>query len=295
MADLAQVYVDNTLEGTVRFYRNNNSLGTNLMTNISNGTYHSLQMDIRKRLPRNVFFQGNYVWSKILSDSSADVQSRFEAFHDFANGALERSRTVFDLRHAAKANFAYQLPFRGGRYRRFTEGWGVSGDTIWQSGNPLSILSARGTINRGGRAAQNGADTALNMDQLDQLLGVRMTAQGPMYIAASALGPDGRAVVSDGQTPFNGQVFFHPQAGTIGGLQRRMFSGPATLDFNASVQKVTRVTERHSLEIRVEAFNVMNHPTWYLEDQNIESTNFMKITQNFNGRRLLQFGVYYRF
>jgi len=295
VADLAQVYVDNTLEGTVRFYRNNNSLGTNLMTNISNGTYHSLQMDIRKRLPRNVFFQGNYVWSKILSDSSADVQSRFEAFHDFANGALERSRTVFDLRHAAKANFAYQLPFRGGRYRRFTEGWGVSGDTIWQSGNPLSILSARGTINRGGRAAQNGADTALNMDQLDQLLGVRMTAQGPMYIAASALGPDGRAVVSDGQTPFNGQVFFHPQAGTIGGLQRRMFSGPATLDFNASVQKVTRVTERHSLEIRVEAFNVMKHPTWYLEDQNIESTNFMKITQNFNGRRLLQFGVYYRF
>ena len=122
-----------------------------------------------------------------------------------------------------------------------------------------------------------------------------MTPSGPMYIAASALGPDGRAVVSDGQTPFAGQAFFHPQAGTIGSLQRRMFSGPATFDLKASVQKITRVTERHSLEIRVEAFNVMNHPTWYLEDQNIESTNFMKIAQNFNGRRLLQFGVYYRF
>jgi len=242
-----------------------------------------------------VFFQGNYVWSKVLSDSSGDVQTRFEPFHDQENAALERSRTIFDLRHAAKANFAYTLPFHSGRYRRLTEGWGVSGDTTWQSGNPLSILSARGTVNRGTRAAQNGANTTQTMDQLDELLGVRLTPQGPMYIAASAVGADGRAVAADGLAPFSGQVFFHPQAGTIGGLQRRMFSGPATVDFNASIQKITRLTERHSLEIRVEAFNVLNHPTWYLEDQNIDSTNFMKITQNFNGRRLLQFGVYYRF
>ncbi len=293
--DLAQLYVDNALEGDVRFYRNNNSLGTNLMTNYSNGTYHSLQADVRKRLPRNVFFQGNYTWSKVLSDSSGDVQSRFEAFHDFANAALERSRTVFDLRHSLKANFAYQIPFRTERFRRLLQGWGVSGNTTWQSGNPLSILSARGTLNRGGRSAQNGANTALNMDQLDSLIGVRMTPSGPMYIAASALGPDGRAVVSDGQAPFSGQVFSHPQAGTIGGLQRRMFSGPSIFDFNASVQKVTRITERQSLELRVEAFNVLNHPTWYLEDQNIESTNFMKIATTFSGRRLLQFGLYYRF
>jgi len=293
-ADLAQLYVDNSLEGTVRFYRNNNSLGTNMMTNYSNGTYHSLQADVRKRLPKSVFFQGNYVWSKVLSDSSGDVQTRFEAFHDMANAGLERSRTVFDLRHALKGNFAYTLPLHS-RYRRLTEGWGLSADSIWQSGNPLSILSARGTVNRSARAAQNGANTTQTMDQLDALLGVRMTPQGPVYIAASALGPDGRAVVSDGQTPFAGQVFFHPQAGTIGGLQRRMFSGPSTVDFNASVQKKTTIVEGHTLEIRVEAFNLLNHPTWYLEDQNIESTNFMKIGQTFTGRRLLQFGVYYRF
>jgi hypothetical protein len=59
-------------------------------------------------------------------------------------------------------------------------------------------------------------------------------------------------------------VFFHPQAGTIGGLQRRMFSGPATVDFNASIQKITRLTERHSLEIRVEAFNVLNRANYQL-------------------------------
>ncbi|MBI2686706.1 MAG: TonB-dependent receptor [Acidobacteria bacterium] len=295
VADLAQLYVDNALEGDVRFYRNNNSLGTNLMTNYSNGTYHSLQADIRKRLPKNVFFQGNYTWSKVLSDSSGDVQTRFEAFQDAANAKVERARTVFDLRHALKANFAYTPPFRSGRFRRLTEGWGLSGDTTWQSGNPLSILSARATLNRAARSAQNTANTTLNMDQLDSLIGVRMTPQGPMYIAAPALGPDGRAVVSDGQTPFAGQVFFHPVPGTIGGLQRRMFSGPATFDLNGSVQKTTRIREGHSLEIRVEAFNVLNHPAWYLEDQNIESTNFMKIAQTFTGRRLLQFGVYYRF
>jgi len=295
VGDLAQTYVDANLMGGVQFYRNQNSLGTNMVTNYSNATYHSLQADIRKRLPKNVFFQGNYTWSKVLSDSSGDVQTRFEPFHDNENGALDRSRAVFDLRHGLKANFAYTLPFQSSRFKRLVEGWGLSGNTTWQSGNPISILSARATLNRGARSAQNGANTTLDMAGLDELLGVRMTPSGPVYIAASALGPDGRAVVSDGQAPFAGQVFFHPQAGTIGGLQRRMFSGPSIFDLNASAQKVTQIKEGHSLEIRVEAFNVLNHPTWYMEDQNIESTNFMKIGTAFTGRRLLQFGVYYRF
>jgi hypothetical protein len=54
----------------------------------------------------------------------------------------------------------------------------------------------------------------------------RMTGIGPYFVAASAIGPDGRAVAPDGSAPFQGQVFFHPGPGTVGALQRRMFSGP---------------------------------------------------------------------
>lgn len=299
--DLAQLYVDNNFQQDVRFYRNPNALGTNMMTNYSNGTYHGLQMDVRRRLPKNVFFQGNYVWSKVLSDSSGDIQTRFEPFLDMNNAAIERSRAVFDLRHSFKANFAYTLPFGkghrfgSGRINRVVEGWTTSGDMTWQSGNPVSILSARGTLNRGARSFANTAVSDLNFEQLNALLGLRMTGSGPVYIAQSALSNDGRGVAQDGQARFNGQSFSHPAAGTLGTLQRRMFSGPSIYDFNASIHKTTRVKEGHTIEVRMEAFNAMNHPNWYMEDQNIDSVNFMKIATTFSGRRILQFGVYYRF
>jgi len=301
VGDLAQLYVDFDLNNDVRFYRNQNALGTNMMTNYSNATYHALQMDVRRRLAGNVFFQGNYTWSKVLSDSAGDSQSRFEPFLDMNNAAIERSRAVFDLRQSFKANFAYTLPFGkghrfgSGRISRFVEGWTTSGDMTWQSGNPVSILSGRATLNRGARSFANTAVSDLNFDQLNGLLGVRMTGSGPVYIAQTALSNDGRGVAQDGQPRFNGQAFAHPVAGTIGNLQRRMFSGPSIYDFNASIHKTTRIKEGHTVELRMEAFNVMNHPNWYMEDQNIESVNFMKIGATYSGRRIVQFGVYYRF
>jgi len=44
-----------------------------------------------------------------------------------------------------------------------------------------------------------------------------------------------------------------------------------------------------------DATNVFNHPTWFIGNQTITSTNFGKITSNFFGRRLVQFALYYRF
>jgi hypothetical protein len=61
--------------------------------------------------------------------------------------------------------------------------------------------------------------------------------------------------------------------GSIGTLQRRMFSGPSVFSFDAGIQKSTRLTERHSLELRMEAQNILNHPTFYV----------------------VQFGLYWRF
>ncbi|HKA82957.1 MAG TPA: hypothetical protein VKD21_03805 [Acidimicrobiales bacterium] len=70
-----------------------------------------------------------------------------------------------------------------------------------------------------------------------------------------------------------------PGAGTIGGLQRNYFSGPWVFDVDAKVSKVTRIHERHEVELRMDATNIFNHPTWYVADLTITSTNFGKITQ----------------
>src|SRR4029453_6464724 len=115
------------------------------------------------------------------------------------------------------------------------------------------------------------------------------------FVDQSIIGPDGRAVAADGDKPFPGQVFFNPGPGDIGSLQRRMFSGPWVFDLNAGLQKKTLITEKHSVEFRMEAGNVLNHPTFFTNGYTINSTQFGRITGTFTDRRVIQFGLYYRF
>jgi hypothetical protein len=114
-------------------------------------------------------------------------------------------------------------------------------------------------------------------------------------ISPSSINPnDGSGVNGDGNAAFNGEVFFNPSAGTLGVLQRRLFDGPAAFNLNASLLKTITIKERHTLELRMEAFNALNHPNFYSGDQNINGTTFGVISSTL-GTRLAQFGVHYRF
>ncbi len=301
VGELASTYQINRLNGAYNFFRNPFALGTNMITNYSNSNYHALQMEARRQVRSGLIFQVNYTYSKVLSDAFGDAQHRFEPFLDNDNPKIERARSPYDLTHVLKGNWVYELPMGDGRaldwrpMRRVLGGWSVSGFLTWQSGTPFSVNSGRGTLNRSARSAVNTATSLLSKGELDKLFQVHMTGNGPWFVASSALGADGRAVAGDGRAPFDGQAFYHPVAGTIGALQRRMFSGPWAFTVDFGVQKLTRITERQSIELRMESSNILNHPTWSVGDQSIESTTFGRITSTFFGRRLIQFGLYYRF
>jgi hypothetical protein len=64
---------------------------------------------------------------------------------------------------------------------------------------------------------------------------------------------------------------------------------------DAGIQKLTKITERQSVEFRMEAGNVFNHPTFVVGNQNINATTFGQITTTFTDRRVIQFGLYYGF
>ena len=162
--------------------------------------------------------------------------------------------------------------------------------------NVVCSASMRRTRSPSSRnSAGETANTSLTKDQLDQTFGVQMTGNGPVFVPASIKGSDGRAVAPDGSAPFAGQVFFQPAAGTIGGLQRNYFSGPWVYDIDGKISKVMTIREGKTLEFRMDATNILNHPTWFIGDQTISSTNFGKITSTFYGRRLVQFALYFRF
>jgi hypothetical protein len=301
-AELATEVQTNGLNGSVNFFANPNALAADMLTNYSSSSYNSLQVVARHRFSNGLSFEGNYTFSKVLSDGDGDLQARFQAFLDFNNPGLERSRANFDLNHMIKAFGHYDLPFGKGHrlgfhpINRVIGGWTVSGTMVWQSGPPFSILSGRGTLNRAARSYYNTANTSLTKSQLDQVVKFQMTGNGPVIVAPSAVNPaDTTGVNADGSPAFQGQVFFNPGAGSVGVLQRRLFSGPWTFGMDMSLMKKVDITEKMNVELRADAFNVLNHATFYTGDQNINSTNFGVIGSMFYQPRIMQFGLLFRF
>lgn len=304
VGELASTYQINALNGSVNFFANPNILGANALTNYSNATYNAFQLDVTHRFSSGMQFQGNYVFSKVMSDAGGEQQTNFEPFLDINNGKIEKSRVSgSDLTHVLKFNGLYELPFGIGKrfnpgsrvLSRIVSGWNIAGIVTEQSGSPFSVTSTRGTLNRAGRSGNNTASTTLNKAALDQIFRLEMTGNGPFFVPQSVRGADGRAVAADGAAPFNGQVFFNPGPGTLGVLQRNYFSGPWIFNMDAKVSKMTQIREGHTLELRMDSTNIFNKPTWFVGDQSINSTTFGKITGTFFGRRLVQFALYYRF
>ena len=295
--ELAYEYQVEGLNGSVNFYPNPNALVTDYVTNFSNSTYDSLQLEARHRLQNGMAFQANYVFEKWLSDDAGTDQYRYQNFLDINNPTLDKSRTPTDLRHQFKANYSYDLPFGPGHrlnrkgWDRVLSGWMTSANIGWISGNPLSIYSGRGTFLAESDSGINEENTNSTYSQLAGMLQFRMTGNGPYYLPASAIGSDGRGVAPDGQPAFNGQIFFNPPAGTVGTLQRRMFTGPSVFYMDAALSKTTNITERVKAELRLEALNVFNHPTFAIFAQNINSTQFGQVTSTGTAPRQLQLGL----
>ena len=318
VGSLAQLYQSNFILPTddFSFFPNPLSLYQNVLTNYSNSTYNGLQVEVRKRASNGMQFQANYTFSKSLSDALA--QRGLDPILDSSNPGLEKARTPFDTTHAFRLNHSLPLPF-GGNHRlhwnkygdRVIGGWTYSGFLRIESGPPISILSARGTLNRGSRSGQNTVDTNLALDQLKSITGLYMTGNGPYFVDPAHVNPiSGQGVAPDLQPAFSGQVFFNPQPGSLGSLQRRILDGPGFWMYDAALIKNIKITERQSLEFRADAFNVFNHPNFFagernaagafIPDINVNSSTFGQITA-MNGTsagvttRKLQFGLFFRF
>jgi len=76
VGQLAAQYVQDGNNGTVELLANPNALGADYLTNYSNSTYNSLQVDLRRRVSTGLQFQANYTYSKVRQATPAASASR---------------------------------------------------------------------------------------------------------------------------------------------------------------------------------------------------------------------------
>ena len=301
--------------GSISFYNNPLVLGANSVANSGDAHYNGLQTEIRRRTHSGLMYQFSYSFSKTLSDVTADGQTGLEPFLDINNPSLEKSRSPYDVTHVFKANFYYELPYGPGKQwhgNKFMNavagGWALSGIWSYSSGEPFSIISGLGTLNRAARStttntANIGATTLSALNEVTN--GVYMTGNGPYFISPSLINPtDGRG--AEYGSTFAGEIFSNPGPGTVGDTQRRMFTGPWQQSWDMSVKKAFRLYERSTLDLHFDFYNYLNHPTFYIPpstagdygsvtNNNINNTTFGKLSSmNYNPRQI-QIGAYFRF
>ena len=273
---------------------NPNTYVSDYVGNASWSTYNALQAEIRQRLRGGFDFQANYTFSKAYTDYEGG-QTNFSGLLDLTQGSeVEKRRGVNDLTHVFKANTGYELPFGSGK-RWLSSGFAskvfggtkLTGIFIAQTGRPISIVSARGTLNRPGRSGNNTVNSTLTAQEIQAKTGLFFdpVTGRPLMFDPSLIASTGRA---------NSSIFANPAAGALGTLPLTPVSGPGIWNLDLGFIKRTQLKESVNLEFRMEAFNVFNHTNFFISStaatQNINSTTFGQINSTFDPR-VLQFAV----
>lgn len=122
-----------------------------------NSAYDALQVHLEKRLTYGLQVGASYTWSHSL-----DEQSGLGLFYNGNNPLNLRSgyaSSDFDRTHIFNFYYTYQLPKfakDSSLLGRFTNGWQLSGITVFQSGQPYSVEDYSGAVGSLLYAAQDG-------------------------------------------------------------------------------------------------------------------------------------------
>lgn len=224
--------------------------------------YNGLEFILRKRLSKGVSYQVAYTYSVSKDTRSFDptfatanrgsAQSASNTPYNINDRSLNYSWSDFDRRHVWQGFGTYELPI--GRGRQFggdmpkaldliIGGWQVAGLFNLASGRPYTFYSGRNTISQVVQSPVSCNGCPRDLGRLTQVNGI------PVWFTEEQI-----AQLSQ------------PEPGQLGNTGRNYFIGPRQFSLDASLAKKFKIGERLAFDIRVDAKNLTNSPTYGLSD-----------------------------
>jgi hypothetical protein len=260
----------------------------NYWTNSGKSNYNSLQVQGTLRPTQGLSVQGTYVWSRSLETPlvGAALGSGLNTVPTFTNPA-ERDKDYAlspnHVTHDFRSYGAFELPIGPGRLlfrnssgvlARLVEGWQTSFIVNLNTGQPASISTSYlngtttsptglygtssvpdvvGPFKGFGKVQWNGDyGTFFGSDfgrVLDPQCGT-VAAELKSYCTIQA--------ITDAKS---GQIVLqNPKPGTRGTLGRQTLEFPGFWNFDAALSKTVKISESKSLQVRMDATNILNHP-----------------------------------
>jgi trimeric autotransporter adhesin len=211
------------------------------LTSNGNSIRHAGMFQLRRRLRSGFTAELQYTFSKSIDDAALGGRGQGGNLiaQDWLNLRGERSLSNFDQRHLLSLQMQYTtgMGLRGGslvsgwRGAMFKE-WTVSTQVTAGTGLPLTpvyLASVKGT----------GVTGSIRPDYTG----------APVHDAPPGLF-------------LNPAAYAAPPSGRWGNAGRNSITGPNQFTMNASMARTFRLTDRYSADLRIDAANALNHPTF---------------------------------
>lgn len=190
--------------------------------------YNAMQVNFKRNLSKGFRFNANYTWSHTIDD----VVGFFKDYQNEFDTRAERASSDQDVRHNFSFDAGYDIPFKSwfsNAPNWLVSGWQLNTITQIRSGLPITVTRNGGTF--GGFSFRPNVVPGVNQ------------------------------YCSNYNVPncqFNAAAFSIPAAGVFGNAGRNILRGPKFAQVDASIFKNTRLSERTSLQLRFEIFNLLN-------------------------------------
>ncbi|MDP3000992.1 MAG: hypothetical protein Q8N47_26155, partial [Bryobacterales bacterium] len=229
-----------------KYGRTTNSV---IYTPIATNMYDSLQTRLERRFAQGLQIGATYTWSKVIGWSQNSGGPWVQALSYFR---LNKRVLSFDRTHNLQLSGIWELPF--GAKKRFVStnraasavlgGWRINTLASFMSGTPFSVSSS---------------GTSLDMPGSSQVADL-------VKPEVKILGGVGR-----GQSFFDPFAFAPVTQARFGTAGANLLRGPGIVNTNVGLGRTFTLTERFSLQFRMEAFNFTNTPHFSAPGANVSN------------------------
>ena len=218
----------------------------NYLGNDASSKYNALQVKLEKRFSHGIQLLSHYTFAHAYKYDN----NYYAVDPKVAYGPDDEVRNNVWVN-----NLVYSLPFGKGQTfaasagraeNLIIGGWQISGTTTWGSGLPWTPSTAECT-----------GEEDVSVCRPDKGTGSFPLSVGPLIHPAGGGNPYRQFF-----TPLTalGGPFTDPRLGNLGNIGVFSYRGPRAFFADASIFKNFMVTERATIQFRMDAFNVFNHP-----------------------------------
>jgi hypothetical protein len=217
--------------------------------------YHSLQTQLRVANYHGFTSLVNYVWSKSLDNSSdgEDFVVNAAMPQNSTMPQLEKGPSNFNIPHRFVWIASYVLPKMSGSMAKLKNGWGIDSAATLQSGQPFNLNYNFEDDYSGG----NGG-----FDRPDVVGPIVYNKRNPfdfLQLSSFAM-PCTSGATLDTYSGFASDCV--PGTRHYGSLGRNALVGPTFKQWDVAIFKDTALTERVTMQLRADFFNILNHPNF---------------------------------